>query len=405
MTSDIDRHGLALNIYISKQIPLIKVADIPDIIRDQQNLLRYADLISELDAMGMGFIELGYGLSRLFQTTDAEERGCYQAALIGIVAGLCPHEMQLKVIKSTGDYLENNKYRNISKNLRSSRKIGISKVDLSFLGYDHENYIALYKCFGNLISSEEFAEKVLIDDDVYLYSLLTRGSRERTGYYINQSTITTLLSDVQYRFAVKVINAHFCTRTFTCKDLFAQLLPPFSDSYIPRDSVINPVDIDKALLARHGQMILLNGFQAVLNNDFLRNETPSHPEEQANAIKEVMDAMIAAGVDWYAPWISTRSDQPQGALIDLQGQSFTLHQQVSGFFSDPRVSRLKKDSMEEILLKGVARSLPAEVIIEIFDQSDNNLDFFYRMTGNTLFVEQIKNREIKRKIIERDLGM
>jgi hypothetical protein len=405
MTSETDTRGTVLELYMKKSIPLMGFNDISKVIKDEGFLLKCVDMMNELHAMSLGLNELAGAISCLFQNEEASERGALQAVLVGMVAGLCPNERQLKIISEVTDYIEGAKAKYNSIKIRVHSRTEIDDIDLSFLENKPENYKALHRLYEHFISDSILIKKALKTDDVGLYSLLISGSSKATGYYTEPRVLASLLKNNEYRSAHKIIEAHCGTSVYTNKDIFSQSILPFSERYNPDACFINPGSMDKNILARHGQLILLSAFQEALRNDMFSSEKSNHPEDQVSAIMGVMKAMIAAGVDWYPPWIATRCEHPVAALLDLEGKSFLLAEKINGFFSDPRIRNLEKDSRKEVFVKGLASTLPAHVLISQFGNCDKKLYTLYRLTGNKDLIEKIESKDVKRKIIEQDLSI
>ncbi len=275
-------------------------------------------------------------------------------------------------------------------------KLDIGKVDFSAICEDesalkHANYL-----FG--FTDQEWINLIVSRDDPTL--LYTR-CIETSALKISE-VVEALNENPQIRKKL------YGTANHQLKDLSHACVMPFQSDFQPSRfaSKFDP-NAPKELLAKHGEMILAGCFRHAYSPKRMGAALDTVPGQE-EAIMQVLQLFEKAGVHWYKPWCASRLEMYPMALMDLEGEVHSDREIARAFVTDNRNFEITTGTIKDACRRSLIKLMPVDALVDIYKNESTGeemMDFFYRETGNTIFLNHLKDSAAKRHILSDELGL
>lgn len=351
--------------------------------RDEEICKKSASLHDELESNGIYFSMF------VFNTNDFELR----EKVLQFIALTCLHADE----KQAHRLVENCSSFNLLRRELTSIPIDIKKINIDHI----KNNDTALKLFDDLfrIEIKEWINLVIESDDAQLAKMLIK-------------TPNAVVDEVQLKNELgenpNIRKAFFGTSQYTLKDLFSICTMPFTHNF-DCDVFQNKFDpsCHSNLFAKYGEHIFAHCFQSLKNAGRV-NSQPDIEAEQEAAMTQVVQALLAEGIDWYKPWLASAEKDCFPALIDLADVEATSEEKILSFLNDERIKEMPDYPIFEAGRRVMFSIFPAETVCQVlkkFEDPDKVFDLFYRETKNPVYLEQIKSPEKKRHILSDELSM
>jgi len=275
-------------------------------------------------------------------------------------------------------------------------KLDIRKVDFSAIcenesALKHADYL-----FG--FTDQEWINYIVSHDDTTL--MYTRCIE--TNALKESEVIASLKENPRIR---KML---YGTANHQLKDLADACVMPFQSDFQNTQfaSKFDP-NVPTEILSKHGDLILAGCFRHAYSPKRMGAALDAAPGQE-EAIMQVLELFQKAGVHWYKPWCASRVEMYPMALMDLEGEIFSDRGIARAFVTDNRNFEIATGTIKDVCRRSLIKLMPVDALIDIYKNESTGeemMGFFYRETGNTIFLNHLKDSAAKRHILSDELGL
>jgi len=275
-------------------------------------------------------------------------------------------------------------------------KLDIRKVDFSAIcenesALKHADYL-----FG--FTDQEWINYIVSHDDTTL--MYTRCIE--TNALKESEVIASLKENPRIR---KML---YGTANHQLKDLADACVMPFQSDFQNTQfaSKFDP-NVPTEILSKHGDLILAGCFRHAYSPKRMGAALDAAPGQE-EAIMQVLELFQKAGVHWYKPWCASRVEMYPMALMDLEGEIFSDRGIARAFVTDNRNFEIATGTIKYVCRRSLIKLMPVDALIDIYKNESTGeemMGFFYRETGNTIFLNHLKDSAAKRHILSDELGL
>ena len=357
---------------------------------DSEKLMLCANFYDDLIDSSINFADT-------IQTLSGENGANQVLQLFLLQAMACLHadEHQVKRVLQVRQSLFESRVN--LKKVRIDKTLELSKINLNYVKTQPDALKALQYIFPQPIDS--WLNLVITKDDPDLATSLL----DMPGNIISSSQLKSQIGDNP-----NIRKMIYGTSNRRIKDLYTAYSYAFSSEF--KENTFNQLMsdyFDPQLLKDNAEYILAQCFLK-LTPTGLMGDPPEAQQGQEKAVATVINALKDAGADWYKSWCASREPNYVPALIDLQNDTFTEKERLSGYFTDDRIYNLQSGSIQEAVRRVMTQSFSPDAMCSVFAgryDSDDLFKFFHQQTQNPIFLAMIKSNQAKREILTDGLGL
>lgn len=352
---------------------------------------------------GMEGEEIAYALKEAGFSVN-NSNATLEHLAISFIAALLHSSPNQKLILDWADAITNNNFtRPVYRSVLHQVKVSAKSFDFKHLDKDSKTILALNKALK--LDANDWVEIIVDNDDSQLFESLVNAYEDVAEAKKAQKILLNKISHANQNLYPRLKRFIIGTDKSMYRNAVYNLLYPFRSDFDPTQyDNLSLKDMPNGFLEKHGGIVLADAFSQCLSVDFFKT-TSNCSDEQAGAIADVLKLYIEKGVDWYKPWLASRTDAHLGALLDLESEYFTAPEQVKGVLTDQRLFNAAQGSRKFQLIKAFLTILPSSEVVNLFKDDDDLLVYCHKMTNNPKFLKFVKDHSKKTACITSDLSM